>query len=132
MMLSEDVVGSHLSESRRKITQLLEHPVARGVPSDVEVQKPSVLNHEEAIQELPCDRREKRDHRLAGSPRTGRIIRGYLATVRSETSKPSFSSSPWLFGAPHSKFSRAIRRMRVRNSSLTPGRPPRGRDRQRQ
>ena len=52
MMLSEDVVGSHLSESRRKITQLLEHPVARGVPSDVEVQKPSVLNHEEAIQEL--------------------------------------------------------------------------------
>ena len=68
---------------------------------------------------------------LAGSPRRRRRCR-YLATVRSETSKPSFRSSPWIFGAPQSAFSAAMRRMRIRTSSLTLGRPPRGRDRQRQ
>src|SRR5260370_2083775 len=69
--------------------------------------------------------------RLPGSPRRRRLCR-YLATVRSETSKPSFSSSPWIFGAPQSEFSVPTRRIRVRISSLTLGRPPLGRDRQRQ
>src|SRR5713226_2130941 len=73
----------------------------------------------------------KASQRLAGSLRRHKRRR-YLATVRSETSKPSFRSSPWIFGAPQSEFSAAMRRMRVRISSLTFGRPPRGRDRQRQ
>src|SRR5258708_22413296 len=73
----------------------------------------------------------KASQRLTGSPRRRRRCR-YLATVRSETSKPSFRSSPWIFGAPQSEFSTAMRRMRVRTSSLPLGRPPRGRDRQRQ
>src|SRR5215472_6769814 len=54
----------------------------------------------------------------------------YRATVRSATSKPSFRTSPWIFGAPQSAFSAAMRRMRVRTSWLTLGRAPRGRDRQ--
>src|SRR5204863_7877017 len=73
----------------------------------------------------------KASQRFAGSPRRRRRCR-YLATVRSQTSKPSFRSSPWIFGAPQSEFSATMRRMRVRTSSLTLGRPPRGRDRQRQ
>src|SRR5262249_18357152 len=69
--------------------------------------------------------------RKAGSPRH-RTRRRYLATVRSETPKPSFRSSPWIFGAPQPTFSAAIRRRSVRIFSLTLGRPLRGRDRQRQ
>src|SRR6185295_15606852 len=49
-----------------------------------------------------------------------------------ETTKPSFCSSPWIFGAPQSGFSSARRRIRPRTSSVIFGRPPRGRDRQRQ
>jgi len=46
--------------------------------------------------------------------------------------KPSFSSSPCIFGAPHPAFSNFIWRMRFRISSLTLGRPPGRRDRRRQ
>ncbi len=47
--------------------------------------------------------------------------------VRSETSNPSFRSSPCIRGAPHVGFSRAMRRIRLRTSTSTLGRP-RGRD----
>ncbi len=72
------------------------------------------------------------DDRLAmiGKERLRRRRLKYLATVRSELSKPSFCSSPWILGGPQSEFSAARRRMRVRNSGLTFGRPPCGRDRQ--
>ena len=53
-------------------------------------------------------------------------------TVRSETANPSFSNSPWIFGAPQSAFSSLIWRMRVRTSSVILGRPSRRLDRQRQ
>jgi hypothetical protein len=43
-------------------------------------------------------------------------------TGRSETSKPSFRSSPWIFGAPQPAFSPAMRRIRIRISSRTLGR----------
>jgi hypothetical protein len=36
----------------------------------------------------------------------------YFETVDSATSNPSFSSSPWIRGAPHNGFSLLIRRMR--------------------
>src|SRR5713101_8264186 len=48
----------------------------------------------------------KADQRLAGSPRRG-TRRRYRATLRSETAKPSFKSSPWILGAPQSAFSAA-------------------------
>jgi len=47
-------------------------------------------------------------------------------------SKPRFSNSSWIFGAPQLKFSELIRRMRLRISSRTLGRPPRDPARQRQ
>jgi hypothetical protein len=108
---------------------------------------PPMLDNEEAIQEPEGQRRHgeevKGDDRFSmvseeREPALGRIASArpqpskIPATVRSETSKPSFSSSPWIFGAPQSEFSAAMRRMRVRISSPTFGRPPRGRDRQRQ
>ena len=52
-------------------------------------------------------------------------------TVVWETVKPSFMSSPWIRGAPHRKFSRAIRAIRWRTSLETLGRPPRQRPRDR-
>ena len=55
-----------------------------------------------------------------GGPR--RLIM-YLETVDSAISKPSFSSSPWMRGAPHSGFSLLIRRMSSRSSRSIFGRP---------
>src|SRR5687768_6843618 len=52
--------------------------------------------------------------------------RRYRATLRSETTKPSFNSSPWILGAPQSAFSCAKRRISTRISSLIFGRPLRG------
>ena len=56
---------------------------------------------------------------------TGLVLRRgmYLETVASETSMPSFSSSPWIFGAPHCGFAELISRMRSRTSRAIRGRP---------
>ena len=48
-------------------------------------------------------------------------------TVRSATSIPSFRSSPWIRGAPHSGLAAAIFRTRAMISALTGGRPTVGR-----
>src|SRR5215472_4421675 len=48
-------------------------------------------------------------------------------TVACETTNPSFSSSPWIRGAPHKKFSWLIRTISARTSPLILGRPPRQR-----
>ena len=62
----------------------------------------------------------------------GRLTRGmYLATVVCPTSMPSFSSSPWIRGAPQSGLARLTSRMSRRISSSAFGRPPRGFDFQR-
>src|SRR5216684_3515247 len=47
----------------------------------------------------------------------------YLATLVSLISMPSFSNSPWMWGAPHGGFSRLILRIRSRTSPETAGRP---------
>ena len=59
--------------------------------------------------------RRKASHRLVGSGSRGarRIQR---EIVRSETSKPSMRSSPWMRGAPHVGFSRSIRKINSRIS----------------
>jgi hypothetical protein len=59
---------------------------------------------------------------LAGSPRR-RMRRRQRATLRSETTRPSFCSSPWILGAPQSR-PRANLRIRTRISSVIFGRPP--------
>src|SRR5437016_7970216 len=51
----------------------------------------------------------------------------YLLTLVSPMSMPSFSSSPWMRGAPHPGFSRHILRIRSRISRATTGRPARPR-----
>src|ERR1700675_3988912 len=56
----------------------------------------------------------------------------YLATLDCATSNPSLSSSPWMRGAPQSGFSTLIRRINTRSSVSICGRPPNGRDFQRQ
>jgi hypothetical protein len=56
----------------------------------------------------------------------------YLATLDCATSNPSLSSSPWMRGAPQSGFSMLIRRINARSSVSICGRPPNGRDFQRQ
>ena len=57
-----------------------------------------------------------------GGPR--RLIM-YLETAASETSIPSFNSSPWIRGAPHNGLARHIRRIRCRISGSILGRPRR-------
>jgi len=56
----------------------------------------------------------------------------YLATLDCATSNPSLSSSPWMRGAPQSGFSMLIRRINTRSFVSICGRPPNGRDFQRQ
>ena len=56
----------------------------------------------------------------------------YLATVDCATSMPSFSSSPWMRGAPHNRLARLISRIRRWISTGILGRPPRERDFRRQ
>jgi hypothetical protein len=56
----------------------------------------------------------------------------YLATVDWAISMPSLSNSPWIPGAPHSGFSRLIRRTRLRTLADRAGRPTRCSDFQRQ
>src|SRR5450631_9693 len=57
-------------------------------------------------------------HRLAGSGRLG-ALRIQRNTVRSERSKPSIFSSPWMRGEPHVEFSATMRKISSRNSLLT-------------
>ncbi len=47
----------------------------------------------------------------------------YLETVASETSIPSFNSSPWIHGAPHNGLARHMRRINCRISGSILGRP---------
>lgn len=58
--------------------------------------------------------------------------RHVLGDRRLATSMPSFGSSPWIRGAPHSRLARLISRIGRRISPGIVGRPPRGRDFQRQ
>ena len=68
-------------------------------------------------------------HPWLGGPRR---LTMYLATLDCATSNPSLSSSPWIRGAPQSGFSTFLRRINARSSVSICGRPPNGRDFQRQ
>src|SRR5215831_18715857 len=48
----------------------------------------------------------------------------YFETVACDTVTPSFSSSPWILGAPQSGFARLVCRIRSRSSVPIAGRPP--------
>jgi len=59
-------------------------------------------------------------------------FKAHLATLDCATLNPSLSNSPWMRGAPQSGFSMLIRRINARSFVSICGRPPRGRDFQRQ
>ena len=117
---------------RKRLSQLLDDPPARGVLSNVEVQNapPVVVDDEKAIEHPESDRwavkesiaaipsqwsRRKASRRLAGSGFLGaRFIQREI--VLSESSKPSMRSSPWMRGAPQVGFSATIRKINSRTS----------------
>jgi len=92
-----------------------------------------VTYNEKAIERAECDRRNSEEvhrgnrfpmmrrkvsQRVAGSGSRGaRFIQREI--VRSETSKPSIRSSPWMRGAPHVGFSTTIRKINSRTSSTS-------------
>ena len=106
----------------------------------------AMLDYEEAVQELEGQgghgkEVEGNDHLTMvseeGEPMFGSIAASPQALQISGDSAfgdldAELQKFPWIFGAPQSAFSAAMRRMRVRISTLTLGRPPCGRNRQRQ
>src|SRR6266508_859766 len=107
---------------------------------------PAMLDHEQTIQQVEGDGRnseevERYEH-FAMVPKEGRPTPSGVATAvhsskiardtRSEISNPSFSNSPWIFGAPQPEFSCASRRIRSRSSLVIFGLPGWRRERQRQ
>jgi hypothetical protein len=80
----------------------------------------------------PEQQKQTADRRSRWEPRSLQCWDGgvrrrimYVETVDSAISNPSFSSSPWIRGAPHNGFSLHIRRMRSRNSRSILGLPAR-------
>jgi hypothetical protein len=117
---------------RKRFPQLLNGPLACRVLGDVEVQDaPTIVaDDEEAVQHAEGDRwhseevdgrnrfpvdSKEASQRLAGSGSRGaRFIQREM--VRSERSKPSMRSSPWMRGAPQVGFSATIRKINSRTS----------------
>ena len=93
---------------------------------DIEVQDtPTVVTDDEkAIERAEGDRRNREEvhcgNRIPVIAEKGKPVPGWLGSlgarfiqreiVRSETSKPSMRSSPWMRGAPHVEFSTTIRK----------------------
>ena len=65
-------------------------------------------------------------HSFAGSGFLGAFLI-QRSTVRSEMSKPSIFSSPWILGAPHVEFSATMRKISSFSSLLTHLLPARAR-----
>jgi hypothetical protein len=131
-----------------RFAQLLHDPIGRWMRRDIEVQNPaaSVLDDEDTVQHT--EGRGRHGEEIEGDdgltvvvkkckPFLGRINPAVNAPQVARDGplgdhEPSFCNSPWIFGAPQSEFSCAKRRIRTRTSSVILGRPPCGRDFQRQ
>src|SRR5216684_2504932 len=122
------------------------NPFCRRICCDVDPDEVSAAepDDDEGIKQVETDRwnhdrsmaamsgawlRKKVRHPWLGGPRRSTM---YLATLDCAISNPSLSSSPWMRGAPQSGFSTLIRRINTRISVSICGRPPCGRDFQRQ
>ena len=115
---------------RKRLPQLLLNPPARRVLGNVEVQNlPSIVpNDEKAVKHSEGDGGDGKEvHRSDGFPMIAEKRQPTLGgfriprrpfiqreTVRSETSNPSRSSSPWMRGAPQVGLSATIRKIRSR------------------
>jgi hypothetical protein len=119
------------------VHDLLSGPRRGGMLGEVEVQDaaPMVSEHDEDEEhpqlgggngeevdrdQIPDMVREERAPGLRGRQRALRVRR---ETVRSATSMPSFRSSPWIRGTPHSGLAATILRTRATSSALIDGRP---------
>ena len=122
------------------------NPFGRRICCDVDPDEVSVVqpDDDQAIEPVATDGRDTNKSMAAMSgawlrkkvrhPWLGgsRRLTMYLATLDCATSNPSLSSSPWIRGAPQSWFSVLICRINALSSVSIRGRPPSGRDFQRQ
>ena len=118
----------------KRLPQLLRQPGARRMPGHIAVQNapPVMCNDEEAIEYVKSERwhgeEVHRRDRLTVVAQKRRPsfcpVRAswnfpiQRSTVRSEMSKPSIFSSPWIRGAPHVRFSATMRKISSRSSLL--------------
>jgi hypothetical protein len=138
-----------LTRIGKRLAQLLYYPVGGRVTSDVEVQDPAtpVPDHEETIQKPEGQRGHgKKIHDGDRLPMIGKGRGPAPRRIATAWTPPSEISGNRAFGDGEAGFKQfpvdlwrapvrilnRHRRMRVRICSLTFGRPPRGRDRQRQ
>ena len=131
---------------RECLSQLACDPFSRRICCDVDSDQVSAVqpNDNEGIEQVEAHGRDNEQihggnvRRMVTQKdftplaRRRRRLTMYLATLDCATSNPSLSSSPWMRGAPQSGFSIHIRRISTRRSASICGRPPRGRDFQRQ
>src|SRR3979490_1816736 len=142
--IADEVVRSLIP--RKCLRYLMCNPFCRRICCDVDPDEVSAVepDNDEGIEQVETDswnneqvhggnvRRvvtQESSPSLLGGPRR---LTMYLATLDCAISSPSLSSSPWMRGAPQSGFSTLIRRINTRISVSICGRPPRGRDFQRQ
>lgn len=83
--------------------------------------KPTVGTIRKSMAPMPAEWLCRKVFQVCDRPRPPFAM--YLATVDCATSIPSFRSSPWMRGAPHSRLARLISRIRRRISAGTLGRP---------
>jgi len=139
IMIEQDVTIR--AGKRQCLPELLHDPLARGMCRAVEMEKASstMFDDKEAVERSKCEcwngKEVEGDYHFAmviqeRQPALGFAVvlsaldpREKPETVGSEISKPSWSDSPWIRGAPKPGFSAFNRRMRRRISTLTLGRP---------
>jgi hypothetical protein len=122
---------------REGVHDLLGRPFGGGMLGHVEVQNapPMVGEHDQDEQHAPmsgwhCEEIDRDQVADMVGEELRQVCDGgvrrfgiSLETVRSATSIPSFHSSPWIRGAPHSRFASAILVTRAVISALIGGRP---------
>ncbi len=111
---------------RKSLGDLTRNPFGRRICSDVDPDKVPAVEPDD---DEGIEHAQEVRHPWLGGPRRSTM---YLATLDCAISNPSLSSSPCMRGAPQSGFSTLIRRISTRRSVSICGRPPRGRDFQRQ
>src|SRR5229473_7808095 len=142
--IADEVVRSLIP--RKCFRYLTCNPFGRGICCDVDPDEVSAAepDDDEGIEQVEADSRNN-EQVHGGNVRAwlrtkvrhpwlggARRLTMYLATLDCATSNPSLSNSPWMRGAPQSGFSTLIRRINTCSSVSICGRPPRGRDFQRQ
>lgn len=131
--IADEVVGRFVPWEG--LGELVGDPFRRRIGRHREQDQPPALMPENDQDEEQLETNRRHDQEIHGGDAGHMVVQEclpglrlpfamYLATVDCPTSIPSFSSSPWMRGAPHSYSARLISRIRRRISSGTFGRPP--------